>query len=164
MPPLITGWFSRCRMLECHWRCRFFSSHQLALHPFVDMWRIGNLPCWLLIHKCQQPQTERTDHHTQDWSLHVDDSEAHSQLIALTPEVYGGLSVVFQQFTSCGLERGSRHPQQLRCSCVHYKLDKLVASQPRVVYICDKSVEPSRARLIFHQSGDHPRCCLRGSG
>ena len=34
---------------------------------------------------------------TQNWSLHVDNCEAHSQFFALTPEVYSPRNVVFQQ-------------------------------------------------------------------
>ena len=44
---------------------------------------------------------------TQNWSLHINDCEAHSKFFALTPEVYGPRIVVFQQLTSRGLERGT---------------------------------------------------------
>ena len=43
---------------------------------------------------------------TQNWSLHVNDCEAHSKFFALTPEVYGPRTVVIKQLTSRGLERG----------------------------------------------------------
>ena len=101
---------------------------------------------------------------TQDWSLHVDDREADSQLITVTPEVHCVLFFVFQQVAGCGVECRSWAAQQLgvcetvtpthvlSCSCVHQKLDKLVHSQPRVVGICDKCAEPPRVRMFFHQS------------
>ena len=44
---------------------------------------------------------------TQNWSLHINDCEAHSKFFALTPEVYSPRTVVFQQLTSRGLERGT---------------------------------------------------------
>ena len=43
---------------------------------------------------------------TQKWSLHINECEAHSQLFALSPEVYGPRTVVFQQLSSRGLEGG----------------------------------------------------------
>ena len=44
---------------------------------------------------------------TQDWSLHINNCEAHSKFFALTPELYGSQTAVFQQLTSRGLERGT---------------------------------------------------------
>ena len=49
MPPLLTGWFSRRRMLVCRWRCHLFSTCPISYHPLVDFGRWRRFHCFHFI-------------------------------------------------------------------------------------------------------------------
>ena len=103
---------------------------------------------------------------TQNWSLHINDCEAHSKFFALTPEVYSPRTVVFQQLTGHGLERGTwsiRQCSMLGCSGIHQKLTNSPSSHLCIIKPHHKFTKPARLRVALRQRGDRARRGLRNS-
>ena len=105
----------------------------------------------------------------------IHNCEAHSKFFALTPVVHSSRTVVFQQLSGRGLERGTwslhqcsvsevvRPTDMLGCSCIHQKLYKLTFSHPCIIRSHHKLTEPARLRVSLHQGGDRSRRGLRSS-
>ena len=108
----------------------------------------------------------------KDWSLQVKDRKAHLDTkspqcvvrsVSAVPRLRSLFSAGVGPLNSSACAKSCGPHTCSVCSCVQQKLDKLVLSQLRLVGICDKYVEPPRARMFFNHCRDRPRRRLRGS-